>query len=222
MRYNKSMNRLAIGDIHGRDFWKHYLQEDFDEYYILGDYFDSNCVSFKSQMRNFLEIISAAQDDPRLKLCLGNHDFHYVLDDPRERYSSFQENHAGEIHDALVGFLYMIKIVYQTADNIIISHAGLSHVFMEQFGIAKALDINERFKADKRILCFNGFESHGDDVTQGPLWIRPEALLQSAIPGFSQIAGHTPVPRITKHSLDKEGHTLTLIDTYDTESIYRF
>ncbi|NDC77311.1 MAG: hypothetical protein EBZ67_05505 [Chitinophagia bacterium] len=48
---------------------------------------------------------------------------------------------------------------------------------------------------------FCGDEPHGDDITQGPLWIRPKSLVMSTLGTLSrevvQVFGHTPTRSIT-------------------------
>jgi hypothetical protein len=225
--------RLAIGDIHGRTFWKNYLDKDFSEYYILGDYFDSFDVPFEKQMRNFAGIVHSAKKDKRIKLCLGNHDYHYLMNSSYEQYSGFQEAHAFDIQAALIDAIELLNIVYETNDRIILSHAGLSKTFMKQYNFLTPAEINTRFiellelipqseNISQTFLSFNGIENHGDDVTQGPLWIRPASLARNAIAGYSQIVGHTPVKNIATIPMPKSPYSITLIDTHDSESVYWF
>jgi hypothetical protein len=220
--------RLAIGDIHGRDFWKHYIEEDFTEFYFVGDYFDSFDLPFVRQYRNFKELCERAREDGRIKLCLGNHDYHYLGKISGQRYSGYQEDHAYEIYQILEQNIDLLKVVYVTADNYIISHAGVSAWFMKRMkrtGYTKVEDINEAFTKDRGILNFNGFDSSGDDITQSPLWIRPHSLEKQPVSGYKQIVGHTPARAIRTVTLpDKKqtAVTITYIDTHNTESIYRF
>ncbi|MDR0539537.1 MAG: metallophosphoesterase [Spirochaetaceae bacterium] len=216
--------RLAIGDVHGRSFWKHYVEGDYSAYYILGDYFDSFDIPFEIQLQNFLDIIDAASRDDRIKLCLGNHDYHYFLGQPNERYSGYQERHAQKIHDCLRTHARHFNIVYVTGDNILISHAGISNSFMKEKNLAKPEDLNSAFEREPAILRFNGYEPYGDEVQQGPLWIRPNSLLRDAYSGYSQIVGHTSLREITTVNPDGSNNSLTItfIDTHDKESIYRF
>jgi hypothetical protein len=63
------------------------------------------------------------------------------------------------------------------------------------------MDINECFTENPGILAFCGFDRSGNDITQGPLWIRPESLISDALPGYSQIVGHTPVKDIRRQEI---------------------
>jgi len=232
--------RLAIGDIHGREFWKKFAEEDFDEFYILGDYFDSYEYSFMEEYRNFKEIVKTARADPRFKLCLGNHDYHYLNSIPSfERYSRFDSLHSGKINEALEEAMDLFKIVYECeacgrgedgapgGGEFLISHAGVSNSFMRLNRIENALDINNRFARDRTILRFNGKDVYGNDKNQGPLWIRPPSLCADSPGGFSQIVGHTPVEKITQKIISGGGHggtprRLIFIDTFETPSALRF
>jgi hypothetical protein len=216
----------AIGDIHGRPFWKHYVDGDFDDFFILGDYFDSYRYTFAEEMRNFREIIDAAGRDARIKLLLGNHDFHYLLGDPYERYSRFNSAAAREIARALRENLRLFHIVEQreiAGGSVLISHAGVSDTFMALQDVKTPLDLNECFKSDMNNFRFNGVDVYGDDATQSPLWIRPRALLANAAIGFSQIVGHTPMDEITTEEIPHQsGKTITFIDTFENENVLFF
>lgn len=220
--------RLVIGDIHGRDFWKHYINEDFTEFYFVGDYFDSFNQPFARQYRNFREICEKARNDKRIKLCLGNHDYHYLGRVTGQQYSGYQEDRSFEIYHILEKNIDLFKIVYVTVDNYIISHAGVSKWFMETIqkdGFDGIEGINEAFARNRNILNFNGDDVFGDDITQSPIWIRPAALESQPLAGYNQIVGHTPTKTIRTVTLrDGEGKaiTITYTDTCDTESIYRF
>jgi hypothetical protein len=220
--------RLAIGDPHGRSFWKHYLDEDFSTFYITGDYFDSFNVPFAKQYRNFKELCEAARRDSRIKLCLGNHDYQYLGNVTGQLYSGYQEKHFFEIYSILEKNIDLLKVVYITQDNYIISHAGVSAWFMNAMRKAGAVDIegiNEVFERDRNILNFNGNNPYGNDITQSPIWIRPYSLEKQPVPGYNQIVGHTEMAEITEVTLPDSangGIKIAYTDTGDRESVYWF
>ncbi|GHU81365.1 hypothetical protein FACS189468_3800 [Spirochaetia bacterium] len=222
--------RLAIGDIHGRNYWKQYLKENFSEFYILGDYFDSPVIPFSKQYRNFIEIVKTTRRDSRIKLCLGNHDYHYLEKINNERYSGFQGADWFVIQEILEENIELLKIVYVTADNYIISHAGLSAPFMDKMkilGVKAIEEINDAFTKDRTILNFDGNDIHGDDITQSPIWIRPDSLCTAPIAGYNQIVGHTPKYELKEVFVpDPENMNgtikITFIDTGSIDLIYRF
>jgi hypothetical protein len=222
--------RIAIGDIHGRCFWKRYLEAEYTEYYILGDYFDSPDILYHIQYANFLEIVKAARNDSRIKLCLGNHDYHYYLLDDTERYSGYQRQYAGEIHAILVKCIDVLNIVYGCAGAVLVSHAGISNTFMKNNGFSHPDAVNAAFRENPALFRFNGADIYGDNVEQGPLWIRPDSLCADAYTGYSQVVGHTPVPDVHTRELRASGGakvggaacTLTFINTQDRDCVYWF
>jgi hypothetical protein len=223
MLQNTLKTRLAIGDIHGRTYWKNYLSGDFTEYYILGDYFDSFFVPFEDQYANFCDICHAARLDNRIKLCLGNHDYHYLSNIKEQRYSGFQEEHYQQIQDILEDNIDLLKIVYVTHDRIIISHAGVSRTFLKKID-ALALhidDINKIFALNRNSMSFDGMDVFGDDITQSPIWIRPRSLLKDAVREYHQIVGHTPKGRIEERRLP-DGRKIVFINTEEIDTIYQF
>jgi hypothetical protein len=214
--------RLAIGDIHGRTFWKHNLKKKFTEYYFTGDYFDSYTISFSRQYRNFIEICKRAGDDDRLKLCLGNHDYHYLSGVDNQFYSGFQDYNYHKINEILETNMELLKIVRVTPDDYIISHAGVTNYFLNSLGLKDPEDVNGAFNNDRNILNFNGTDIYGDDITQSPIWIRPSSLQSDAAAGYSQIVGHTPMQKISEFKTSGGKHSLVFIDTHDIESVYEF
>lgn len=187
---------VVIGDIHGKDVWKKFVDQEFNNFYFVGDYFDTrDQIPTVTQVRNFKEICNLARKDSRFHLCLGNHDFHY-LKGVKERYSGFQHYTRYDIQDALEENIDLIKPVYQI-DDYLISHAGISKTFLYSvLKLENPLDINKRFEEFRLSLEFNGYNMYGDDVTQSCIWIRPNSLLSDKLDNFKQIVGHTHVKHI--------------------------
>ncbi|MDR2181759.1 MAG: metallophosphoesterase [Treponema sp.] len=214
--------RLAIGDIHGRAFWKHYLDREAGEYYFLGDYFDSFDIPFEKQYGNFIDICETARKDPRIKLCLGNHDYHYLSGVKYQCYSGFQDRHCARINQALEENIDLMAIVRKSGGNFLISHAGVTNRFLKTLKLDDPEEINLAFTRDRNILNFNGENIFGDDVTQSPIWIRPRSLRKDAVSGYHQIVGHTPVREIHETTTLDGKNRLIFIDTHDTESVFEF
>jgi hypothetical protein len=220
-RQGHSVPRFAIGDVHGRPFWKLYINKEFTEFYFTGDYFDSFDVPFAKQYENFLEICNAARNDKRIKMCLGNHDYHYLSGVRNQFYSGYQDRNCKKIGAVLEENIGLMQIVYVTEDEYLISHAGVTSTFLRSIKGKKPEDINSAFIKDRNILNFNGWDMYGNDITQSPIWVRPESLEYDHLKGYNQIVGHTPVRKIAEFSM-KDGNKIVLIDTHDTESIFAF
>jgi hypothetical protein len=169
-----------------------------------------------------------ARRDSRIKLCLGNHDYQYLGNVTDQLYSGCQEKHFFEIYSILEKNIDLLKVVYVTEDNYIISHAGVSSWFMNSMyttGAKSVEDINEIFDRDRNILNFNGDNPYGDDITQSPIWIRPRSLEKHPVTGYNQIVGHTVKHEITEVTLpdnEKGNIKIAYIDTGNRELIYRF
>jgi len=213
--------RCAIGDVHGRPFWKTQISTRYKEIYIVGDYFDSFDIPFSRQYNNFTAICEAARKDSRIKLCLGNHDYQYLRGVHNQQYSGFQYQHFEEIGDVLEENIDLLKIVYVTKDNYIISHAGVTAWFLNSINGSRPEDINSAFDNNRNVLNFHGFDIYGDDITQSPIWVRPGSLKKDPLPGYSQIVGHTQIDEITETNLKGAGK-LVMIDTGEIDTVYRF
>ena len=111
----------------------------------------------------------------------------------------------------------IIQIVYVTEDNYILSHAGVTKTFLERFEMQHPLDINERFKEDRKILKHTGYNVYGDDPANGPLWVRPFSLANDAVDGYKQIVGHTQVDQFQTLN-----DTIFLVDTGSNSEGFHF
>jgi len=222
------MKLIAIGDIHGRDIWKHIgiAEVHFDKCVFIGDYFDTkDKITPEQQVENFKEIIGFKKAFPdKVVLLLGNHDFHY-LKEINETYSGFQHYYRLVIqhvlHEAIDERLIQICHVH---DNYLFSHAGFSKTWCaanqidtECSGPEFEKQANELFYNSPRQFMFTmGINRSftGDDVTQSPLWIRPASLAVDKLDNYIPVVGHTMQRNI------KEENGIVLIDTLGTSKEY--
>jgi hypothetical protein len=189
------MRTLVLGDIHGHNSWVDIVnKERFDKIVFLGNYFDSHnkSISSEDQYYNYKairELKLSLKDD--CILLLGNHDYHYLHEGPM--YSGYKPFTYNMVHDLLVDdYSNKMIVPIHMMDNIILSHAGISSVWMRD--IAKLQNIEDINKLPLEYFDFNtvgGFNPYGDSITQSPIWIRPKSLLQSRVEGYKQIVGHT-------------------------------
>ena len=222
------MKLIAIGDIHGRDIWKHIgiAEERFDKFVFIGDYFDTkDKITPAQQIENFNEIIAFKKSFPdKVILLFGNHDFHY-LKEITETYSGFQFYYKLEIqhilHKAIDERLLQICFV---DGNYLFSHAGLSKTWCA----ANHLNTNcskEEFELQTNELFYNlprrfmftigrNRSTTGDDITQSPIWIRPASLALDKIDNYIQVVGHTMQHRL------RIVNDIILIDTLGTSKEY--
>jgi len=221
------MKTIAIGDIHGRPYWKQIIEQeqDADRFIFVGDYFDSFTIPGVKQMDNFLDIIEFKEHSGKeVILLLGNHDYHYypgIQDD----CSGYQVTMAPTFRIMLDENKEHLQIAYQF-DNFVFSHAGLSSEWLDDvvgdWGVTNMVDkVNELFKHQPGLIAYRSFKminetewigarGYGDETFQGPIWIRPKALMaankdvkrkkitnKETLKNFViQIVGHTPQDQI--------------------------
>lgn len=101
----------------------------------------------------------------------------------------------------------------------IYSHAGITKTFLERCAISKSPEatvkaLNELFKTriGRTLFGFhNGDRSGcGNDIRQGPLWVRPNSLSKDGI-GNLQVVGHTSIGQIN-HPAKSERRGFYLAD----------
>jgi hypothetical protein len=140
-------------------------------------------------------------------MLIGNHDHHYLSN---ETYSGFQPALKWDIQDLLTKNMHHLQVAYQF-DDILCSHAGFSPTWLDDTfgwdGWTKSNFVeltNELYK--NRLHAFNfshmGYDPYGNHPSQGPMWIRPAALMSSnkgdngLKKKFIQVVGHTQVNSI--------------------------
>ena len=209
------MRIIAMGDTHGRSFWKQVaLNEKYDKLVFIGDYWDSYDIPYIQQLHNFREICRFKEDNPdKVVLLIGNHDFHYlpIAGVYKERYSGYQRAKAMEIGHVIQEYLHLFQMAYKW-ENYLFTHAGVTNRWLKStmgMPVEDTIDrevkvtvpdieeyINDVWKYKPVKFLFNGNDPYGDDVTQSPIWVRPQSLNEDALPEFIQVVGHTGMKRI--------------------------
>lgn len=191
---------------------------------FLGDYFDERRYGpyAYSETENFLEICELARNNHHIHLLIGNHDYQYT-DFTDSRISSYNRRKDKEFNRALIDNICLLHIAYiedRREKPIIFSHAGVSQTFMERVGISSVHKINMLFRERpwkfEFLPCFNAERAnrYGDNIWQSPLWIRPDSLLQDAIPGYEQVVGHSQVDDI-QEKVSANGDKIYFTCTFD-------
>lgn len=200
------MKITTIGDVHGRFTWKQIVDKEInsDKIVFIGDYFDTHDkISGKKQIDNFKEIMEFKKDNrDKVTILIGNHDFHYIKGS-NERYSGYNENYALEFGEVLERNLeYMQMCLVQ--DRFLFSHAGVTNTWyntnIEDEDITNVEDnINELFECNKNVFNFTigpNYSNTGNDITQSPIWVRPESLAKDKLDEYTFIVGHTQCPNL--------------------------
>jgi hypothetical protein len=207
------MKLVAIGDIHGRDYWKQIVdqEQDADTFVFVGDYFDSFTIKGADQINNFLDIVEfKKQSKVPVILLLGNHDYHYYPGIEDNGTSGYQTLMAPSIKHVIDDNKQHLQVVYQVGE-FVFTHAGLSSEWLDDMVVGWNVDsldatINDLFRFQPQKLDYRSYKQVGDQVYgvggygsetfQGPLWIRPKALMaankETLRKQIIQVVGHTP------------------------------
>jgi predicted phosphodiesterase len=219
------MKIVALGDTHGRVIWKEIVEKekDADMIVFIGDYFDTHHsgVSGNKQLVNFKEILEFKRANPNKVIMLtGNHDFHYMRG-IGENYSGYQAGYAidfGEaIHDALSDDSLQMCWVH---DKYVFTHAGVTKTWawaneIDVNNLAQSINDLFKFKPNKfKFTVGPRWDNYGDDITQTPIWVRPESLHNDILSDITCVVGHT-----TQESI-KINNDIILIDTLGTSQEY--
>lgn len=227
------MKIIAVGDIHGRDTWKKVAAQepDFDKFVFVGDYFDNwHPMTPERIFENFREMLAFQDKHPgKVVLCIGNHDFQYMpISGGTERYSGY--NPITQLNlDGFPDWWKTLVPAYQYQD-ILFSHAGLTQTWAEnnlpqkviRFWMTQDLDkrIADRFEYAPESFKFHPEDESncGEDIRQGPFWVRPIHLSSNPYPGIRQVVGHTHtegvdnIGPVTMIDTGKGGQYLKIID----------
>lgn len=226
------MRLIALGDTHGRLNWKEIVAKELessDKIVFIGDYFDTHDdISPEQQLSNFNEIVTYKRDNmDKVVMLIGNHDYHY-MDLVSDNYSGYQRGYAKSFNEAIETALAdgLMQMCYTHA-HFVFTHAGVTRTWCTNNG----LDINlrglELEKAINNLFIKNrihfsfqmggNFSQSGNDITQPPIWVRPESLLSDMLDDIICVVGHTTVARL---GLMDELPKLILIDCLGTTGEY--
>jgi predicted phosphodiesterase len=216
------MKTVIIGDIHGHDSWKQVVaqEHDADRFIFVGDYFDSFTVSGVVQIHNFKEIVEFKTTSlyHDVIMLIGNHDYHYFPEIGDSSTSGYQSTLAPSIKQVIEENRQHLQMAYQF-DDILVTHAGVSSVWLDDT-IAMwdvpnlAMYLNDLFTYQPHKVGYRSYKQVGDTVYgssgfggetfQGPIWIRPQALMEANYDTLRtqirQVVGHT-----TRKQIDIEG-----------------
>lgn len=219
------MRIIAIGDTHGRTDWKRVVggEAAFDKVVFIGDYFDTHeDIGPTQQKDNFREILEfKAANMDRVVLLFGNHDYHY-LRTTNETYSGYQQWHKTDIQELLHPAINagLLQMCY-SHENLLFSHAGVTKTWLKNNWTNPILSVesivNDLFRFRPNTFKFTPGKNrcnYGDDITQSPIWVRPESLFRDMLDGYIQVVGHTTRDRI------EVGGDVILIDTLGTSGEY--
>jgi hypothetical protein len=202
------MKIVALGDTHGRVIWKDIIDQEImsaDKIIFIGDYFDTHGggVSGNKQIVNFKKLLQLKREYPsKVVLLFGNHDFHYIRG-IGETYSGYQAAYAVDIGAAIGDAISegLVQMCFKH-ENFVFTHAGVTMTWCVDNEVDLTdleTSINDLFKYKPHAFKFamgDNFSNTGDDVTQPPIWVRPESLLRDMVDGITCVVGHTTVKEL--------------------------
>lgn len=217
---------LIVPDVHGRTFWHRAteLVDKVDQIVFLGDYLDPyphEGISFDEAFEEFNEILEFKKEYPDIvKLLVGNHDMHYILDEfmnCSRRNIEMQD----QLHELYNANLELFKLVH-IEDDWMFSHAGVYKNWMEKYEFT--LDdlnlqnfLNSQWPALEDLSWYRG----GDNSVGSCVWadIR-ESVNYKLIPNYKQVVGHTQLnekPYITDTITCLDVRRCFILDTETNE-----
>jgi hypothetical protein len=200
------MKILAISDIHNQ--WKlcdkiiNKLKNNYDEIYILGDFFDSFHDNLKVAEETSIWLKNILCDS-KIKCFLGNHDIHYrFFRNTYIRGTGYSRNKADVINKIMRYDDWDKLLFFHKCDNFVYSHAGISKNLLNSFSnsIDEQLkyllkkcngNFNDELKIGDPSFIFGPGKSRGGSLEKGGItwqdWLEFEP-----IENLNQIVGHTP------------------------------
>lgn len=154
-----NIHTILIPDVHGRDFWKadiaRFPKSEFPDMNIIffGDYIDPYSfekISCNTALERFKEIIELAKSDARVKLLLGNHDYHYIHrgDSSRIDYLNFFS-----IKKIIQSNLDLFRIAFSETINTkkyLYTHAGVTNLWIQEMMRYAGFSLNSKFVKDEQ------------------------------------------------------------------------
>lgn len=213
-----------IPDLHGRDTWKGFVQQNPDLHFVfLGDYTDSYDLSNEQIITNLLEVIEFKKNNPnKVTLLLGNHDVPYFyLHDIVHNGANIPSNNGtndGEMAWILYGIFSknkkLFSLGYQIGKNLF-THAGVSEKWYKKhekiisdfwnqhpdWNLADVL--NGLDKTPDRWILFQVGKARGGRDNGGIVWSCREETKLGTIKGYRQFVGHTRQESINTITFDK-------------------
>jgi hypothetical protein len=97
-------------------------------------------------------------------------------------------------------------------------HYKMRDLFTDDYVYEMTQKINEYYNRLINAHRFVGVSAVGDDVSAGPLWIRPHSLQKSAVIGYDQMFGHTHDTKMHEYYISNSNklYCLDCID-YNTQ-----
>jgi len=198
---------LIIPDVHGRKFWRDYINEEFDNIIFLGDYLDpyDGEATQKEALKEFKDIVDFKNNNlEKVILLIGNHDCPYVFDAYGKalsywcRHDYKRHNEIAKIFkDNLDKFQIAWECDNEKYGKVLFTHAGVNSDFKSICGL-DANQINSFFLSEETNGVSNivslanvSFYRGGYGSFGSPVWADVREHINYPVTDVFQIFGHT-------------------------------
>lgn len=209
----KQMKILVISDVHGTDYWKSCIDkvDEYDKIVQMGDWFDdwTNDWDKVDQIKNLEEALAFQSNyKEKVHILVGNHDLNsYLMKESVSGHQTFKEV---DIYHTLKEHIDEMNVAVEIG-GWVFSHAGFTKTWMKLHSFNSIEEVNDAFhNYDFEPFKFYGWDVTGNDITQGPTWVRIDSLILDYY-FDKQVVGHTPLknPPFICH---KNGLDLVVVD----------
>lgn len=200
------MKILIIPDVHGRDFWRYPIKEEWDKIVFLGDYTDPypGEAPQSEVLTNIIDIVDFKDKNPdKVILLWGNHDLPYWCEEYRKGIN-YWCRHDNLRHEDIQAFfnenLDKFQWAYQEG-KFLFTHAGINNWFAKllgkDYGEVNAYNINDFFnhKENQIFLAMVSMYRGGLERFSSPVWADIHehygVVPNKYIKDYYQIFGHT-------------------------------
>lgn len=174
---------------------------------FLGDYFDS--FDDEHQFQATVKFLDENLNDARYTFLLGNHDLHYLSDNPRHRCSGYEAHKYSyikkHIRNKLQAKIKIFEFLTIAGESVLFSHAGLHPTFLpncDDMLPGQALQrVLDKLSQLNYTICDPLLEGGADrlgtwarQLHGGILWMDWNSLIP--IPNLHQVVGHSPLSRV--------------------------
>jgi predicted phosphodiesterase len=224
------MRIAAIGDIHGRNYWKIFesVKDQYDKIIFIGDYVDSFNIDDNLIIKNLNEIIEfKKQNLKKVELLLGNHDNQYLFDSLQTRCSGFRQSISSLLSTIFKSNEKLFTCSYQYQD-LLFTHGGLINKFylnliqrVEKGEEQRYSDyLNFIGKNKISLLLDVSLFRGGKDKYSGIFWADwIEMITQDFHLPINQVIGHS-ARYGGEHKKINDDHFIIDIDILDKEKVY--
>ena len=148
----------------------------------MGNYVNGN-TDWQVQLANLEKLIQLRRKYPNVTLLIGGQDYQYIDLSTKYRCTGFQANYAA-FHALFTDNRDLFQFAFQHK-NYLFTHAGVSKTFLaairKKTGIFGNMSVfandYNRFADTLEETFYSSLFGGGRDPFDGPLWIRPEQLL---------------------------------------------